>query len=70
MSETPNTTRHGKRAPGTATITVPVPECLKRQLEKLAAGDQRSLAAYLRIKLADLTRRSAAARNSTARVSA
>jgi predicted transcriptional regulator len=61
--ETTNT-RHGKRAAGMVTLTVPMPTALKSELSALASKDERSTAAWVRVQLAALIKRSKAARRS------
>ena len=55
-------TRHGKRAKGMALVSFPCPRALKQELMGLAKSDERTLSAYLRIKLHEVVRRSRAAR--------
>jgi len=62
MSHADSPTKHGKRADNIAVMTVPMPKTLHREIAALADADQRSLAAYVRIHLASLARRSRAAR--------
>lgn len=62
MSTGEHPTRHGKRAENIAVMTVPMPKTLHREIAALAEADQRSLAAYVRIHLTNLARRSRAAR--------
>lgn len=62
--ETPNKTRHGKRAAGNTTVTIPMSQALKADLAKLAEIDKRPLAAWVRLHLTNVIRRSRAARKS------
>lgn len=55
-------TRHGKRAAGTTLVSIPCSKALKAELAQLAEHDHRTLAAWCRIKLQELARRSRAAR--------
>ena len=55
-------TRHGKRKEGMAVITFPVSAALKRDIQALAAADDRTVAAWLRIQATKIARRSKAAR--------
>lgn len=65
MVATP-TNRHGKRAEGTVTVTIPMSKALAGDLKNLAEADQRSLAAWVRIHLGNIARRSRAARRKVA----
>lgn len=59
-------TRHGKRAEGTTLVSIPCSKALKAELAAFAERDHRTLAAWCRMKLQDLARRSRAARKSRA----
>lgn len=57
-----STTRHGQRAEGMTLITFPCSKSLKQAIVSLAAKDNRTASAWLRIKLQDTVRRSRSAR--------
>ena len=57
-------TRHGKRAAGTTLVSIPCSKALKAELAAFAERDHRTLAAWCRMKLQELARRSRAARKS------
>jgi hypothetical protein len=65
MDEKPKT-RHGMRAKGTVTVTIPMSKKLSDDLKELAYSDQRTLAAWVRLHLGNIARRSRAARKVTA----
>ena len=55
-------TRHGKRKKGTTVVGIPMPNSLKEELAIIARNDDRTLAAWVRIQLKNIARRSNAAR--------
>jgi hypothetical protein len=54
--------RHGKRADGVVVVSVPMPRALRAGIAEIAAKDNRKVAAWVRIQLTKLVRRSLAAR--------
>lgn len=56
--EAKSESRHGKRAPGQVVLSVSLPAALKREIERLAEADHRTVAAWVRIRLQDSVRRS------------
>jgi len=58
--------RHGKRAEGVVTMTIPMPKSVKEAIEALAQKDERSAASWVRINLHKLVKRSKAARRAAA----
>ena len=58
MPDTTNQSRHGMRAPGQTVLSITVPEVLKKEIEKLAQADHRTVAAWVRLRLQDSVRRS------------
>lgn len=63
----PTESRHGKRKAGTVVITFPAPEALKRDIRKLAFAEGHTVSEWLRIKVREIARRSAAARKARAK---
>jgi hypothetical protein len=59
-------TRHGKRAEGVVTMTIPMPLAVKEAIEALAQKDERSAASWVRLNLQKLVKRSRAARKQKA----
>ena len=58
---TPITTRHGLRKECNTVITFQIPRALLAQVASIAAADERSVSAWLRITVANSVRRSRAA---------
>ena len=54
--------RHGVRANGIKVVSIPMSEALKADLIALAARDNRPLAAWVRLQMQNVVRRSRAAR--------
>jgi len=59
-------TRHGKRAAGMTLVSIPCSKALKAELAAFAERDHRTLAAWCRMHLQALARRSRAARKGRA----
>jgi predicted transcriptional regulator len=61
-----NTGRHGKRREGQTTLSISLPEWLKKELAELAQADDRTTSNYLVQRLTELVRRSKAAKEGLA----
>ncbi len=57
MSDTPQSSRHGKRKDGIVVMTFPVPEKLKRNIRRLAYAEGHTVSEWLRIQCEAICRR-------------
>ena len=57
-------TRHGKRALGTVVISFPLPQGMKKAINRIARDDGHTASEWLRITLRDVVRRKVAVKKS------